>query len=1087
MKKFTRIFKPFSSVLLILVILAGLIIPFVSPSTVWATDWYNGNWDYRISFTISRASGAVTDYQFPLKIYYGSGTSGTESVEGITAGKLYCDSKCQADFDDIRVTADDGTTLLDYWVETETDSTSEVIWIEFDSIGTSATTFYVYYGYGSATSVSSGADTFIDYDDFERDGDTDPVGGDWTASGSCTISTDHAYGGTRSAKIAKDAYMNIPLTADSGTYEIRYRCWKEDAAGTIYTLMHGDNSYRGLVTVATTEDIYNNAIDTGSNTAADTWRLWQFNDFNFTAHTLDIKENASSVLNDGAMNAAGGSLDHVRVYNASASAGQDFYIDNYIVRNWRSTEPAFGSWGSEEEAPTVPIVTTSDASSVEETTATTGGNITDIGGSTPTVRGVEYDTDSGAPYAQDSHESGSFGTGAFTRDLTGLTQGELYYFRAYATNGAGTGYGTEKTFLTKPIEPDSFTASYGSSTSIQLNWNKGTGAQNTVIRGKEDSYPTDIADGIEVYNNTGTSYEHTGLTEGEHWYYRAWSYATEGALEQYSDTYDEDNFTVVDYQPDVTTLTCTGFRQDWAIVNGIVTDDQSQTITSYGFQYGLTDSLGTTETITGSVDENTNFYKRLDSLTPGTVYYYRAFATNAYDTGYGDIERLATKGSPAVYEYYITGGDADSIDIYGNNWAYQTFTVSGVAHTITSVLLYVKRTGSPGDITVSIRHGSSDTPTGVDLVTATYDGDDVSTSYQWITVEFDDEEGYQTGEYAIVVRCLDGDGSNYIEWYTNSAGGYASGVYGTSADGGTTWTDTADDTIFEVWGNPCMEIQDVKVFNSYRESDDWLIVVRYINIYPPYYDTYDIRKYFTFDLLDLSSNVRGSTPLPAWGNRVGSLSLSADLVSGLEVGEAYTVRIYGLFGSNPYTDYELQPEDYQGEDLSNLDSWVISSAGVLSSYYNTSLTTYVSGRGELLNSTASTIFTNGISGLNTVRPDLFLVSSVPGGYTDTTEDQTGRVASPAATVGPQVWAWVSEVGSIVGAEGRLVLVILFVGIAFIIGIYAFLPGHSLAANILVIPMIAGAGIFGLDMIWIVIMSVIAGLLFVKHFWWDRRT
>jgi hypothetical protein len=200
-----------------------------------------------------------------------------------------------------------------------------------------------------------------------------------------------------------------------------------------------------------------------------------------------------------------------------------------------------GAWGYGSETTFVtkgpPSITTSAASNVEETTATLNGNITLVNNGSCSVRGFDWDTDSGAPYTNNWYETGSFGTGAFSHDITTLTKGELYYYRAYATNIYGTGYGSEQTLFTKPDEPSGFTATATSGTQISLSWSKGTGAQKTYIRRKEGDYPTDKNDGSLVYNDTGTGFSDSGLSQGHTYYYRAWSYATEGTLEQYSDGY----------------------------------------------------------------------------------------------------------------------------------------------------------------------------------------------------------------------------------------------------------------------------------------------------------------------------------------------------------------------------------------------------------------------------------------------------------------------------------------------------------------------------------------------------------------------
>jgi hypothetical protein len=152
-------------------------------------------WTYRKSITLSRASGAVTNYQMKVLVGESSGATG-EDVD--------CGGLCATDFDDIRFTKSDGTTILDYWIESISETTPNqlaTIWIEFDSIGTGATTFYMYYGNAGAAAYSSGANTFIVFDDFERGVNTDAVGGSWEVNnGTVTISTDHAFGGTRSMK-----------------------------------------------------------------------------------------------------------------------------------------------------------------------------------------------------------------------------------------------------------------------------------------------------------------------------------------------------------------------------------------------------------------------------------------------------------------------------------------------------------------------------------------------------------------------------------------------------------------------------------------------------------------------------------------------------------------------------------------------------------------------------------------------------------------------------------------------------------------------------------------------------------------------
>ncbi len=81
------------------------------------------------------------------------------------------------------------------------------------------------------------------------------------------------------------------------------------------------------------------------------------------------------------------------------------------------------------------------------TTATGNGNVTALGSPNPTQHGVAWSTVAN-PTISDSHTSdGPVGaTGTFTSAITGLTAGTVYHVRAYATNTAGTSYGSDVNF-----------------------------------------------------------------------------------------------------------------------------------------------------------------------------------------------------------------------------------------------------------------------------------------------------------------------------------------------------------------------------------------------------------------------------------------------------------------------------------------------------------------------------------------------------------------------------------------------------------------------------------------------------------------
>ena len=98
-----------------------------------------------------------------------------------------------------------------------------------------------------------------------------------------------------------------------------------------------------------------------------------------------------------------------------------------------------------------PVVTTATVTSVTETTASTGGDVTSEGSAVLTARGVCWSTNAN-PTVVDSRSVEEPGAvGAFVHNLIGLTPGTLYHLKAYATNANGTGYGAEVTFTTSSL------------------------------------------------------------------------------------------------------------------------------------------------------------------------------------------------------------------------------------------------------------------------------------------------------------------------------------------------------------------------------------------------------------------------------------------------------------------------------------------------------------------------------------------------------------------------------------------------------------------------------------------------------------
>ena len=95
----------------------------------------------------------------------------------------------------------------------------------------------------------------------------------------------------------------------------------------------------------------------------------------------------------------------------------------------------------------LPVLTTTDPTSVTSVSASSGGNITNDGGSSITARGVCWGSAQN-PTTANSKTTDGTGSASFTSAITGLTPGTTYYVRAYATNSIGTAYGNQVTAIT---------------------------------------------------------------------------------------------------------------------------------------------------------------------------------------------------------------------------------------------------------------------------------------------------------------------------------------------------------------------------------------------------------------------------------------------------------------------------------------------------------------------------------------------------------------------------------------------------------------------------------------------------------------
>jgi len=125
----------------------------------------------------------------------------------------------------------------------------------------------------------------------------------------------------------------------------------------------------------------------------------------------------------------------------------------YYIRAYASNSAGTG-YGNEVSFKTQigaipPTVITSIASDISYLTFTTGGNVTFDGGSNVLARGIVWSQTEVPTVSLVTKTVNGGGIGAFISYMFDLKPNTVYYVRAYATNGAGTGYGKLDTVRTR--------------------------------------------------------------------------------------------------------------------------------------------------------------------------------------------------------------------------------------------------------------------------------------------------------------------------------------------------------------------------------------------------------------------------------------------------------------------------------------------------------------------------------------------------------------------------------------------------------------------------------------------------------------
>ncbi len=322
----------------------------------------------------------------------------------------------------------------------------------------------------------------------------------------------------------------------------------------------------------------------------------------------------------------------------------------------------------------LPAVVNTPATNFTPNSASAGARVTSFSGLAPAVL-IYYGTTDGGTTTGNWGQSIALGAVSGTRSgtLTGLLPNTTYFYRASATNAAGTAWApTSLTFTTPTVSLPSIVnraASNLNLTTATLNaevTNTGKDAPTvTFYYGPVDggTVPGAWANTIAVGTAAGrVSSAVSGLTGGTLYHFRAAAVNSAGTTWAPATT---TFITEVVTPPRVRTLPATHVRSTMATLSGEVTSSGNETpaVTLY---WGSLDGGTSAAAWANAVPLGTSggaFSRVLTNLIPGTIYRFRAYAANsAGGTWAATSELFGTLTSESPPEIVINEVHYDPLD-----------------------------------------------------------------------------------------------------------------------------------------------------------------------------------------------------------------------------------------------------------------------------------------------------------------------------------------------------------------------------------------------------------------------------------------
>lgn len=317
------------------------------------------------------------------------------------------------------------------------------------------------------------------------------------------------------------------LTGLSASTKYYVRAYATNEAGTAYGNEVVFTSGEPVVATLTTSDV----SSVGPNRAVSGGDIVSDGGSPITARGVCWSTSVNPTVNDNKSSDGGGSGSFASDITGLLP-GTTYHVRAYATNK---IGVSYGNDITFTTTATLPTVTTGVITSYTYTSAVTGGNVTNSGGATVTERGVCWSTSTGSSL-KDQHTTDGSGTGSFTSTLQGLSPNTTYYYRAYATNSAGTAYGAENNFTTRAVTPPSINTSAVTSVTLTSavtggNVTSGNGGQVTEYGVCWNTTGNPVITNNKLVAGSGTgpfSVTLTGLDQGTVYYLRAYAINSAG-------------------------------------------------------------------------------------------------------------------------------------------------------------------------------------------------------------------------------------------------------------------------------------------------------------------------------------------------------------------------------------------------------------------------------------------------------------------------------------------------------------------------------------------------------------------------------